>query len=214
MRNITCYLLIAISVGFASCSKKDSTPASSSTNTNSNAITVNSTPQFTGTINGTSYSLVNGSTYASGVGSSKQMGGSSATANYEEPNSSIGNNSTNHPFFTINRGTITFPLSSSMPDTATYDEFFAIGSCPYSYQDTNGIEIDWIDPSGNIYSTTYTGGSQTGSTFTIVAKKESYVLGNYLVTIVANFSCTLYNTSTGASVKLTNGTYVGSFEDQ
>lgn len=209
------YLLLVFSVILASCAKKDTTPASStSTNTGNNTITVNSTPQFTGTINGVNYSLVSGSVYTSNVSASKQTGGTGATSNYEEPGTSIGNNNTNTDYLSISKGTIAFPLTSSMPDTVTYFKFFAPGSYPYSYNDTSGIEVDWIDGSGNTYSTSYTGGTQTGSTFNITAEKAEDAFGGYYVIVVINFSCTLYNTATGASIKLTNGVYVGDFEDQ
>jgi hypothetical protein len=214
MKKINCFMAIALSVVIVSCTKP-STSSSSSSNNNNNTggVNINSTPQFTATINGSKVNLVSGSTYTSGVGASKQMGGTGATANYEEPSSSIGNPNTNQPYLTINKGTITFPLSSSMPDTATYDAFFAAKSYPYSINYANGIEIDWIDANGNIYNTSLGSGSQTGSTFSIVAEKAYYVLGNYEIKVVANFSCILYN-SAGASIKLTNGVYVGDFEDQ
>ncbi|MGP8217057.1 MAG: hypothetical protein ACLQQ4_15925 [Bacteroidia bacterium] len=214
MKNITYCTALASLMLLASCAKKDSTPSSTTTNTNNNnnTITVNSTPQFTGTINGTAYSLVAGSVYSSGVSSGKQIGGTGATNNYEESMSMIGNATTNQPYLTINKGTITFPLSSSMPDTVTFFKFFTPGSYPYSVNYTNGIEVDWIDPSGNSYSTSLGAGTQTGSTFTITAEKAVDLLGTYNVVVVINFSCTLYNSS-GSGIKLTNGVYVGAFQD-
>ena len=213
MKNITWFALLGASLMLASCAKKDNTPSSSSTNTNNSGININSTPQFTATINGSNVSLVSGSTYSSGVSSSKQMGGTGATNNYEEPSTSIGNPNTNQPYLTINKGTITFPLLSSMPDTVTYYAFFAPKSYPYSINYTNGIEVDWIDANGNIYNTSMGTGDQTGSTFAITAEKAVDLLGNYYVKVVINFSCTLYNSS-GTAIKLTNGVYVGDFEDQ
>jgi hypothetical protein len=205
MRKTTIVLTVGIIALLASCKKKDDNNATP-TNPPSNVVTINSTPQFTGTINGTGYNLINGNTYSSGVSSNKQIG-SPSKGSYA---SLIGNDNTNQPYLTINKGTMTF--NGSAPDTASFDAFFPVGSYTYSINYANGIEIDWIDPNGNQYSTSMGTGNQSNSSFTVTAKHVSMVSGYYQVKVLATFNCTLYNSS-GASITLTNGTYVGSFEN-
>lgn len=205
-------LFAIVIVGLSVSCKKDNpaTPAASTpapvVTPPSNSITINSTPQFSGTINGTSYSLVNGSTYTSGVASNKQIG-SPSTASYA---SLVGNQNTNQPYFTINKGTMTF--TGSMPDTASFDAFFPVTSIAFSKNNINGIDIDWIDPTGNLYSTSLGTANQSSSAFAITAKQVTTILGYQNVKVMATFSCTLYN-STGGSIALTNGIYVGYFEN-
>ena len=207
MKKTTILLTIGIIALLAGCKKKDDNNATpSNSNPPSNVITINSTPQFTGTINGTGYSLVEGNTYSSGVSSNKQIG-SPSKASYA---SLIGNDNTNQPYLTINKGMMSF--NGSMPDTASFDAFFPGGSYTYSINHVSGIEIDWIDPNGNQYSTSMGTGNQSSSAFTVTAKHVSMVSGYYQVKILATFNCTLYNSS-GGSIILTNGTYVGSFEN-
>ncbi len=209
MKKSLFYLTIAGTAALASCTKKETTTPSTSNNTNT-GVTINSLPQFTGTINGTNYSLINGSVYQGGVGSSKNIGGTGATHNSASYSSYIVDNG-NHGL-SIDKGTITFPLTSTYPDSATFKAFFAPGKYPYSYNDTTGIEIDWTDPNGNVYTTSLGTGVETGSTFTIAAEQYANALGYQNEKVLINFSCTLYS-STGASIQLTNGVYVGYFEN-
>lgn len=207
MKKTTVLVALCAIVILAGCKKDDNNATPSQNNTPpNNAVTINSTPQFTGTINGTGYSMVNGNTYSSGVASNKQIG-SPSKASYA---SLIGNENTNQPYLTINKGMMTF--SGSMPDTASFDAFFPVGSYTYSPNYVSGIEIDWIDPNGNQYSTSMGTGNQANSSFKVTAKQVSMVSGYYEVKILATFNCTLYNSS-GGSITLTNGTYVGSFEN-
>ena len=213
MKKHSFYLALGLLVTLASCTKKTQSPSSTGNNNNTNnGITINSTPQFSGTINGTSYTYVNGSTYSDNVSSNKNIGGSGATNNSATYSSSILDNATYTKGITINKGTVTFPLSSNMPDTTTFKTFFAVGTYPYSINYTNGIEVAWTDPNGNMYSTSLGAGTQTGSSFKIVSEQTTTILGYYNVKILANFSCTLYN-SIGSSVQLTNGVFVGYFEN-
>ena len=203
------FLFTAIVVTLAVSCKKDKTATPSSSTPSSPpvaTVTINSTPQFSGTINGTNYSLVNGVTYSSGVASNKQ-GGAPSTASYA---SLIGNYNTNQPYLTINKGTMTFNFS--MPDTASFDAFFPVSSIPFSKNNANGIDIDWIDPNGNQYSTSLGSANQSGSAFAITAKQVTNISGYQNVKVMATFNCTLYN-STGGSVVLTGGIYVGYFEN-
>jgi len=213
MKKLTFLAAVVFAVAFVSCKKNDSTtPSASTTNNNSGPVTINSTPQFSGTINSVNYSFVNGASgYANGTAANKQIGGSMATQNYGEYQTYITNGS-NQPFFGIYKGTLTFPLSSNFPDSASFDAFFPISTCSYSLNYSNGIEVEWIDGSGNFYSTSQGSGSQSGSTFKITAKQAGMIGGNYMVKIIATFNCTLYSSS-GSPIALTNGTYVGYFEN-
>jgi hypothetical protein len=216
MKKNTFLAVIAVSLILASCKKESSTPTTTPT-TPTTTVTptgtnINSSPQFTGTVNGTNFSFINGSGYTSNVSSSKQLGGSSATANYAEYQSSIFDSPTSTKGIGIWKGTITFPLSSSTPDTASFDAFFPLTTCAYSLNYTNGIEVDWVDASGVEWTTSQGTGSQTGSKFTIIAKQVLTSFGTQNVKVMINFNCTLYNTS-GGSMPLTNGVYIGYFEN-
>lgn len=207
MKKHSLYLALGVLVTFASCTKKTQSTSSSSNNNNTNnGITVNSTPQFTGSIGGTSYSLVNGTTYTNGTGSSK--GGSNPkTATYSSYIVNAANSGIN-----INKGTISYPSTSSMPDTATFRLFFAPNTYSYSVNYVNGVEVTWTDANGVIWSTSNGTGSQTGSTFKITAEQYANDLGYQDEKVLINFSCTLYNPG-GTSMQLTNGVFVGYFEN-
>ena len=65
---------------------------------------------------------------------------------------------------------------------------------------------------GDIWDTTLGTADQSGSSFTITKVTEKELLGTKYVNIEATFSCTLYDFN-GNTMQLTNGVYVGSFEN-
>jgi hypothetical protein len=219
MKKTICVLAALMVIASFACKKDSSTPSSSSTPTptpTSTVVTVNSSPQFTGTINDTGYSLVTGSVYSGGTVADNMLGGSSATYNTGNYSSYMDNLNTGHPFLGITKGTMQFALALTMPDTASFDAFFAPGVYTYSsnLNTTNGIQIQYINAKGDFYSTAQGSADQTGSTFTITAKRAlGMVYGQYEVAVMATFTCKLYS-STGASITLTNGVYVGDFSNQ
>jgi hypothetical protein len=195
------FILVSVAMIFVvACRKATSVPIINP------AVNINSTPQFTAIINGNSYNFVNGSTYASNTTSNTQIRVPGRTRNTAEFTSLISASGAGYPSLSIDKGTVSFPTGSNLPDTATFDAFFSPGTYNYSYSDTNGIQIDWVDPNGNIYNTSM--GSQIGSTFNITAKQVGSLYGTYQVKIMATFNCTLYNAA-GNSVALTKGTYIG-----
>jgi len=210
MRKAICLFAFVAVLASISCKKDNPTPGSSNTNNNNNnnnnnTVTVNSTPQFTGTIGGTAYSYVTGTVYSGGTSSSKSLGGNPNTATYQ---TYMNNTSSGQPFLGITKGTLTL-TQGNFADTASLDAFFAPGT--YSYSASNGIVIQWLDASGNVYSTAQGSGVQTGSVFKITAKRaQGLVYGTYQVATMATFNCTLYSIS-GTAVVLTNGVYVGVF---
>ena len=71
------------------------------------------------------------------------------------------------------------------------------------------------DASGTAWSTSLGAGTQTASTFSVVSVQQQYLSGPYgdqYMKFMAKFSCTLYNAS-GTSKSLTNGVFVGYFEN-
>jgi hypothetical protein len=213
------YLAVALVIAFAVSCKKDSTSTPSTTTTPTvtpTPVSVNSTPQFTATINDTNYSMVTGSVYSGGTIDNNMIGGSGATYNTGNYGSYMANTNTNQPCLTITKGTLEFSLVESYPDSALFDAYFATGTYSYSVNlsTANGIQIQWINSKGDIYSTAQGSGTQTGSTFTITEKHAlGMVYGSYEVAVMATFNCTLYST-TGTSITLTNGVYVGDFSPQ
>ncbi len=204
------FLFTILIIIFASCSQND--PLAPAQNSPA-VISITSPPQLSATINNSAYSMVGGTTsYSSGSTSNRNVGGGSNTYNSATYQSNVVSATANQPFLGIWKGTIQFPLSSNTPDSASFDAFFGLQSYPYSVNYTNGIEVDWIDPNGNLYTTSQGTGVQTGSIFTIVAKQASFTNGYYEVKIVATFNCTLYN-STGGNIPLTNGIFVGYYQN-
>jgi hypothetical protein len=216
MKKVIYLAAILLVVASISC-KKDNAAATTTTttnntnntnNNNNNTVTANSTPQVTVTINDTNYSMVTGTVYSGGSSSSGGHGGPTSYG------SDIANTSLNQPNIGISKGSLVF--SSLYADTGTFDAFFNTGTYTYSsnFNTTNGIQIEWCNSKGDIYTTSQGSGNQTGSTFTITAKHAlGYSInGSYYVRVMAKFNCTLYSTS-GASIQLTNGVYVGDFGD-
>jgi hypothetical protein len=215
MKKLTYLLATLLLVATVACKKDNSsTPSSSSSSNNNNpppppAVTVNSTPQFTGTINDTNYSLVTGAVYSGGTSANKSLGGNNNTGAYQ---SYTANTNTGWPFLGITKGNIALG-SSNFADTAVFDSYFNAGTYSYTlnFNTTSGIQIQWLNSKGDVYSTNQGSGDQTGSSFTITAKRAvGLVYGTYTVNVLINFNCKLYST-TGASITLTNGVYVGPF---
>lgn len=203
-------LLTVASLIAISCKKSSTTSSSSSTSTSTtgsnNSVNINSTPQVSYNLSGTSHSYIsNGSTIQGNNGTSKSLGtnGSASTVIYSS-DIDDGNSVT---YLNINKGKLTFTNGSS-PDSTTFKNYFAVGSVPYSVNALNGIEITMYDGTTTWSTST---GAQTNSTFSFTAVKEQWQLGSQYMKVIANFSCTLYDPSGANPKTITNGVYVGYF---
>lgn len=85
--------------------------------------------------------------------------------------------------------------------------FLAPGPRTYGPATTgsDGVELAYIDMTGQEWTTRCAGGGQPTSTFTITDILEGYDKLGPKATIAATFTCTLYNCGTGATLPVTNG---------
>jgi hypothetical protein len=103
--------------------------------------------------------------------------------------------------------TVGFNLNSQDAQQSDYNAFFVTGTKAYvpTTDDLNGVFIEWMDESGAIWSTT--GGSQSGSVFTITTLGSTVLNGTNYNWVQATFNCTLYNG--GSSKTVTAGKVKG-----
>jgi ribosomal protein S4E len=134
---------------------------------------------------------------------------STTTLSTKQYSASIYKANTGQIYLEIDRGTLSF--WGSVPDTTTFKNYFTTGSIAYSVNAANGIQIIMSD-TGATWSTS--NGSQTGSTFSIVAVKEQWISGNQYIKFLANFNCTLYDQNGLNPKTITNGVFLGYFENQ
>jgi hypothetical protein len=205
----TICVLSVSSLIILSCKKNTTTAtpaASSSTGGTTGATSVNSTPQVTYSMGGTNYSyVVNNSTYFSGSSVSKSLN-ASPTPSTVIFSADINDNNT-ISYLNINKGKMSFTGASS-PDSTTFKAYFPVGTVAYSANALNGIEITSYDGT-TLWSTST--GSQTGSTFNIVATKPTWGGGYLYMKFYATFSCKLYDPSGLNPKTITNGVFVGEF---
>jgi hypothetical protein len=191
-----------------SCKKKTTTPAATPTPSAPAPLTANSTPQVSYSLNGTTHSYVaNGSSIESSLGSNKSLNSSGglSTAIY----SSDLDNGSNIDYLAINKGTMSF--MGSQPDSTSFKNFFTVGTKSYSNAAANGIEITMSDATGT-WSTS-NGTQPSTSSFSIDAVQQVWALGYQDIKFKASFTCTLYDVNGANPRVLTNGVYVGAFEN-
>lgn len=204
MKKITFFSVLALTIVFAiilsSCKKDDPDPAPVTPTPNPNDLTIE---KFTGTINGASVSyIIDGNNdYESMVGCSKLSGPDSTTTIYQ---SHIGNETKD---ISISKGTLV--STSYIPEYEEFIAFIKTGSCVFSDEATNGIEIKWVDGQGNDWTTT--GTSQVGSNFNFAIVNYKNIFGSDYAIFKATFNCKLH--SGNSTITLTNGIYIGSFEN-
>ncbi len=211
MKKLNYLLITFVIISLAGCSKKDNTTTPTPTPTPT-GITVNSSWQYSAKIDGTTHANVEGSLDFQG-----SFGWSASLAGWPDTSSCVfgsglnGNNSPNKSL-SIDIGTAYF--MGNQCDTAKFKAVIHTGSYSYTANGNNGVKISWVDANGDFWATDYGTGNQTGSSFSITdVVPVGFVLGNYELKFKATFSCKLYNYSTGASVLLTDGVYVGKFEN-
>jgi hypothetical protein len=90
----------------------------------------------------------------------------------------------------------------------------APGSYPIrkSFKDGNGVMISWMDADGEIWSTEFGTGDQTGSTFNIINITDlPNDYGTFYIMTKMQFNCKLYNSKTGAMKQISNGEIISFF---
>ena len=159
------------------------------------------------TVNGVQYKEVADS--ASGYGFETDISGTDSVALL----SGISYYNTPEPLgatrFVIGKGLLYNYSSATFTD---FKNFFAPGSFSYAAPGSlNGITIEWKDPNNKIWKSNNAPGTQTGSNFTINSSEEFIFIGVTMVKVDAVFNCTLYDDA-GNSIVVTNGKYLGAFE--
>ncbi len=197
-------LTIIASITISSCKKDDTddttTPTTTPT-TNENDLSVS---KFTATIDGTNYSYIEGTDFEGICGTDKNVG-DSATIIYSYE---IWNNA-NNSSAGITKGTLV-SHSGSVASTTLFNSFITTSTCSFSDNAANGIEIKWKSSPTNVWTTT--GTNQAGSSFSFAIVNYTDVMGSHYARFKATFNCKLTN---GSTVKtLTNGVFIGSFENQ
>lgn len=219
MKAITPLILIAL-LAFTACKKKTSDPepdpAPTTTTTTGGTTTgstpsidINSAPQVSYTMDGTTFSyLGDGVSYIGSFGN-----GGNAQTNGKIYVSFIGRIPDGKYMITITKGELVPAFGNTVSDSE-FKAFFPLTSIPYSPDATNGINIE-IKDANDVLWTSYYGTDQTGSTFNIVQTRDEQqnnpYTPNYPYTkTYITFSCKVYNAS-GAMKTITNGKYVGHF---
>lgn len=170
------------------------------------SITVDSENQFSGKINGISFSWKDSNEALNYYNlQSTYSNDSTRYIYYSEIDKSSGSSA--WEFFKIFKGTQEVQ-GSNYASLAQAKSFFAIGSYPYSNYALDGIKINfsYLD-STSIKSYTTDNVTQTGKSFKIDGIKEAWP---ELIRIKASFSCNLKDNN-GNIVTLTDGVFVGDF---
>ena len=200
-------LMLSAMLITSGCSKEDE-PApvvTTPTTGTGGGVTVNSPAQFTGTIDGVNYSYVAGNLdVVNGVGSGINGPGNSLFSSF------LYYNVSGATIIDIEKGTLNH--SGQNPTATEFKNFFTVNSYNFSQNAVSGFDITWFDANGDIWGTSFGTGVQTNSTISIDEIKEETILGVYFITAKLSFSCTLYDFN-GNSKQLTNGVFVGIFEN-
>jgi len=198
-------LAVIASITISSCKKDDTDDTTTPTTTptaNENDLSI---PKFTATIDGTNISFIEGTNDFEGICGTNKNIGDSATIIYDY---AIGNSAYTSAAEII-KGTLV-SHSGSVASTTLFNSFFTTGTCNFSDNAANGIEIKWKSSPTEVWTTT--GTSQTGSSFSFAIVSYTDVLGSHYAQFKATFNCKLI---CGSTVKtLTNGVFIGAFENQ
>lgn len=193
----------------SACKKDDNDD--NNNNSNSNEININSYPLFSGMIDGVKieYLSTDGHSIGFGVDQSIDTVNNQTAAIYHSSLNTLADDTVK--LFTVRIGTLNFPNGSLQENQ--FANFFFTGSYPFTLDADEGIEINWRDDDGNIWSTSNGTANQSGSSFTIANKAVDEDLegqGFYAVKIKADFNCKLYDES-GNSKTISDASYVGYF---
>ncbi len=97
--------------------------------------------------------------------------------------------------------------SYSTAANIVFKAFFSAGSVVYGSDPVDGVEIQWKDEAGNLWSTALGTADQSASAFNITDVQDEPTTGTYLVRVTGNYHCTLYD-GNGNSKPVTGGTFV------
>jgi len=114
------------------------------------------------------------------------------------------------PILEIKKGTLI--TSTDGVYEQTFFDFIKVGKYPYSVNAENGIEINWYDPSGEKWSTSF--GPENESCFFITKAEKSvfeYVKTDYHGDVELRIDCYLYNQK--GDRKILHGRSTGFFEE-
>lgn len=115
--------------------------------------------------------------------------------------------------FLMRIGTLDFEGPVVLPDD--FWAFFVTGTRVYGSASggLDGLELEWTDGDGTVWSTRCASGVQSGSAFTITeVMTDADKLGT-VARIKAAFNCKLYNCITGATKTVSSGLLVLQFRD-
>lgn len=115
--------------------------------------------------------------------------------------------------FRFLKGTLAYLGPQVIPDDLY--AFFAPNTYAYGAATTGmqGVELEWIDPSGVVWSTQCGGGGQTGSTFQITEVQNGQDKQGPFVVVKATFTAQFHNCATGVVKAATNGVLVLRFRE-
>lgn len=115
--------------------------------------------------------------------------------------------------FLMQLGTLEFDGPAVI--TEDFWNFFATGVRAYgpATAGLDGLELEWTDGGGVIWSTRCGPGTQSGSVFTITEVATSEDKMGPIARIKASFNCNLYNCSTGAAMVVSSAVLVLEFRN-
>ncbi|MEO8587987.1 MAG: hypothetical protein ABI432_01345 [Flavobacteriales bacterium] len=123
------------------------------------------------------------------------------------------NSTTEANGFLMQLGTLDFEGPVVVPQD--FWNFFATGTRVYgpATSGLDGLELEWTDDAGALWSTRCGSGIQSGSVFNITEVSTSVDKLGAIVRILASFNCKLYNCSTGATKVVSSGMLMLEFRD-
>jgi hypothetical protein len=197
--------LLVLALAMVSCKKEESTPTPTTTTpTTPTATTASSTPQFTGSIDGTSVShqtgyvgFSNSASVGSGMPSNFSYSGQILDAAF-------------NTVISVEKGNLNLP-GGGYPSNSEFSSFIPSGVYAFDATLMNGIVVTYYS-GGTEWSSALGSGDQTGSVFTVVERFESTATGDFRVKYKATFNCKVYDGLGGQKV-ITNGVIVSSFEN-
>lgn len=165
--------------------------------------------RFSGSIDGTNTSYNTAlENYGNFIGSDGSVGFPISTKIVHSGIADIDNN--DRPSIVIKIGTLTYSGGSIAP-SADFLGFITAKTYAYSAGAANGVVIQYIDLSGEIWQTDFSTADQSGSSFVITqVTNVTEPFGDERVSFKATFNAKLYNSS-GSSKTFSNCYYYATF---
>lgn len=201
------HYLLVISVVLSAC-KKETDDDNDDDDNNNTTVGINSTPQWSATIDGTEYLFTEDGNISNGQSEGGEIDPQTGIATYGY-GSDFREFGSSTILGGIGKDYVNFLIDDGMTNQE-FSNFFNPGTYSYGTIPEHGVQIYWSDASGTLWTSYFGTANQTGSTFSIVEKKEETLGGNFFVKVHATFSCKLYDDN-GNSKTLTNGVCIGHF---